>query len=53
MSNSELGDNEFNRVVKEISRTETEIEFARHKIEDAERQAKAFKEDKAEVLKQL
>ena len=43
LTEGENGDNELNRVVKELSKTETELEFLKQKMTDNERQVKQFK----------
>ena len=42
LTDGENGDSEVNRYIKEISRTETEIEIGKQKLTDNERQIKSF-----------
>ena len=48
LTEGENGDNELNRVVKELSKTETELEFLKQKMTDNERQVKQFKSSNAD-----
>lgn len=48
MTEGENGDNELTRAVKEMSRTETEIEIIKQKMQENERQIKSFKENSAD-----
>ncbi len=48
MTDGENGDSEHARVVKEVTKLETEIDIIKSKLLDVERQIKAFKENSSE-----